>query len=382
MIGGLSVQQFDGNHFGYITYLSNDKLRNLLMSDGDYQYYDSDANKFDGSAFIKALYRLSDSWDAFADMQYRRVNYTTDGYNDKFVYNKQTYLYDKHMLDIDETYNFVALSHREPERNNFTDNGNYPAPKTESLLDYEAGYSFATPTWRAGFTVYYMDYDNQLVQTGAQSDIGEPLTTNVKKSYRAGVELTAGCDITSWMTVEGNASLSLNKIKDFDEFVEDWDDWDYKDDDAGRQAAMALYHIDGNGDELRQFHYDNSTLAFSPSAILNGFLNFHYKGWQAVWHTNFVSRQYLDNSENKDRSLPSYSTTNVKLSYTLPLKKIGVKEAVFGVNLNNIFDAHYASSGWAYSAICESSGHMKPSSVWPISFWNTRLVPGCGSQAF
>lgn len=387
VIGGLSVQQFDGNHFGYITYLSNDKLRNLLMSDGDYRYYDSDANKFDGSAFIKALYRLSDSWDAFADMQYRRVNYTTDGYNDKFIYNKMTYLYEKHMLDIDETYNFfnpkagisfhngghrafasVALSHREPERNNFTDNGNYPAPKTESLLDYEAGYSFATPTWRAGFTVYYMDYDNQLVQTGAQSDIGEPLTTNVKKSYRAGVELTAGCDITSWMTVEGNAALSLNKIKDFDEFVEDWDDWDYKDDDAGRQAAMALYHIDGNGDELRQFHYDNSTLAFSPSAILNGFLNFHYKGWQAVWHTNFVSRQYLDNSENKDRSLPSYSTTNVKLSYTLPLKKIGVKEAVFGVNLNNIFDAHYASSGWAYSAICESSGHMNENRYYQLGF--------------
>jgi iron complex outermembrane receptor protein len=213
-----------------------------------------------------------------------------------------------------------------------------------------------------------MKYDNQLVQTGAQSDIGEPLTANVKNSYRTGIELTAGWDLTSWLTIEGNAALSLNKIKDFDEFVEDWDDWDYKDDDAGRQAAMALYHIDGNGDELRQFHYDNSTLAFSPSAILNGFLNFHYKGWQAVWHTNFVSRQYLDNSENKDRSLPSYSTTNVKLSYTLPLKKIGVKEAVFGVNLNNIFDAHYASSGWAYSAICESSGHMNENRYYQLGF--------------
>ena len=81
------------------------------------------------------------------------------------------------------------------------------------LLEYKA----SAWMWLAGFTVYYMDYDNQLVQTGAQSDIGEPLTTNVKKSYRAGVELTAGCDITSWMTVEGNAALSLNKIKDFDE---------------------------------------------------------------------------------------------------------------------------------------------------------------------
>ena len=380
VIGGLSVQQFSGNHFGYATYLSNDALRSLLMKNGDYQYYDSDAKKFDGNVFIKALYHLSDSWDAFADMQYRRVTYKTDGYNDKFVQDEATGLYGKHYLDIDEDYNFfnpkagfsfhngghrafasLALSHREPERNNFTDNGNYPSPKAESLLDFEMGYSFATPVWRAGATLYYMSYDNQLVQTGAKSDIGEPLTANVKDSYRTGVELTAGWDITPWLTLEGNAALSINKIKDFDEFVEDWDDW--KD-----NPDAAKYHCDGNGDELRQFHYDNSTLAFSPSAILNGFLNFHYKGWQAVWHTGYVSRQYLDNTEHEDRSLPAYSTTNVNLSYTLPLKAIGVKEAVFGVNLNNIFNARYASSGWVYSAIAESYGHTNDNRYYQIGF--------------
>ena len=85
-------------------------------------------------------------------------------------------------------------------------------------------------------------------------------------------------------------------------------------------------------------------------------------------HTNYVSRQYLDNTENKDRSLPSYSTTNVNLSYTLPLKKIGVKEAVFGVNLTNIFDAHYASSGWAYSAVAESYGHKNENRYYQLGF--------------
>jgi iron complex outermembrane receptor protein len=100
-------------------------------------------------------------------------------------------------------------------------------------------------------------------------------------------------------------------------------------------------------------HYDRSTLAFSPSAILNGFLNFHYAGFRAVWHTNFVSRQYIDNTENKDRSLPSYSQTNVKLDYTWNVAKkfAGLKEVVIGLNLNNIFDRHYASSAWVYSAI-------------------------------
>mgnify|MGYP000046096322 CR=1 FL=1 len=34
-----------------------------------------------------------------------------------------------------------------------------------------------------------MDYTNQFVQTGAQSDIGENLTTNIKDSYRMGAEI-------------------------------------------------------------------------------------------------------------------------------------------------------------------------------------------------
>ena len=380
VVGGLSIQQFDGNHFGHATYMSNDVLRNLLMKNGIYHYYDSDAKKRDGNSFVKATFHLDESWDLFADIQYRHVSYKTDGYNDKFVYNKQTYLYEKHMLDINKKYDFlnpktgvsfhtgrhntfasVALSHREPERNNFTDNGNYPAPVVERLLDFELGYNFTSDVFRAGTTLYFMNYQNQFVQTGATSDIGELLTTNVKNSYRRGIELTAGWDVTPWLTLEGNAALSQNKIKDFDEYVEDWDDWE------GNPDA-AQYHCDGNGDELRQFHYDNSTLAFSPSAILNGFINLHYKGWQAVWHSGYISRQYLDNTENKDRSLPAYSTTNVNLNYTLPLKKLGVKEAVFTLNLNNIFNARYASSGWVYSAIAESYGHTNDNRYYQIGF--------------
>ncbi|MBR1462239.1 MAG: TonB-dependent receptor [Prevotella sp.] len=380
VIGGISLQQFNGNHFGYATYLSNDILRQMLMKNGDYKYYDSDADKFDGNAFAKALYHINYDFDVFADVQYRHVSYKTDGYNDKFIYNEATYLYEKHFLDIDKKYDFwnpkagfsyhhgphrafisAAVSHREPERNNFTDNGNYPAPKAEQLFDYEAGYSFGTPKFRAGATFYYMDYNNQFVQTGMTSDIGEPLTTNIKDSYRMGVELTASWDVLPCLTIEGNAALSQNKLKDFTEYVEDWDDW------KGNPDA-AKYHCDGNGDELREFHYDDAQLAFSPSAILNGFVNFHWKGFQAVWHTNYVSRQYLDNTENKDRSLPAYSTTNVNLSYTLPLKKIGIKEAVFGLNLNNIFDRHYASSGWVYSAVAESYGHFNENRYYQIGF--------------
>ena len=363
LISGLSLQNFQGNHFGYVTYIANQDVANQYLAQGDYQYYDSDASKFDGNVFAKATYNISNQWSVFGDLQYRHVNYVTTGINDKF-YDDESGYYNQ-PLDIHEVYHFfnpkggfswnsdnhhayasVALSHREPERNNFTDNGSYPFPKPEQLLDYELGYNYNGNIWQAGANLYYMDYTDQFVQTGAVSDIGEALTTNIKDSYRMGVELQAGVNATRWLTLEANATLSQNKIKDFDEVVEDWDNWD-----TGTQTI----------------HYDNSTLAFSPSAILNGFITFHHKGFEATWHSNYISRMFLDNTENLDRSLPGYSTSNLSLGYSFKPKKV-VKEALVRVNLNNVFNKHYAASGWVYSAICDSYGHPNDNRYYQIGY--------------
>ena len=363
IIGGVSLQNFKGNHFGYVTYIANEEVANKYLSNGDYKYYDSDASKLDGNAFIKAAFKITDHWTVFGDAQYRHVDYKTSGINDKFVKDSDGN-YVHHELNINEKYDFfnpkggvsfdkdshhayasVAMSHREPERNNFTDNGNYPFPKPEQLIDYELGYNYNNNIWSAGANLYYMDYNNQFVQTGEKSDIGEYLTTNIKKSYRMGIELQAGVNATKWLTIEANAALSQNKIKDFDEVVEDWDS------ETGYTTI----------------HYDNSTLAFSPSAILNGFVTFHHKGFEATWHTNYVSRMYLDNTENKDRSLPGYSTSNVSLGYTYKPKKY-VKEAIFKIHFNNIFNKRYAASGWVYSAIYESGGHPNDNRYYQIGF--------------
>ena len=358
-IAGLSIQQFIGNHYGYLTYTSAPAL--FRPEDIPYKYYDSDAAKFDGSAFVKASFKLSQDWSVFGDLQYRRVHYKTDGYNDKYYVDDGGYP-QKHYLDVDETWNFfnpkaglnfshgahrayasVAVSHREPERNNFTDNGKYPAPRAERVYDVEAGYQVAGAKARAGINLYYMHYRDQLVQTGELSDIGEALTTNIPDSYRTGIELTAGVDPTSWLTLEANAALSRNRLLDFDEYVEDWD-----------KGTTVI-------------HYGDAALAYSPSAILNGFINLHYKGFRAAWHTGFVSRMYLDNTENIDRSLPAYSLSNLSLGYTLHLRGF-LKEIDFGVEGNNLFNAHVAQSGWVYSAIYESGGHPNDHRYYQIGF--------------
>ena len=382
---GVSLQQFKGNHFGYLPYVRDDALSEYVTANGLNKYYDSDAVKNDLSAYIKAGFDITESLHAFADAQYRHVGYTTDGYNDRYYVNADGTT-TKHNLDIDKKYNFinakagltwikgghklhalVATAGREPERNNFTDNGTYPAPNPEFMIDYEAGYSYSGSIWNAGFNLYYMDYKDQFVQTGMKSDIGENLTTNIKSSYRTGIELTAAVQPLKWLSLEGNAALSENCLNDFDEVIEDWRD-KYAPDDPKMEQYKQDYHIDGNGDKLRTIpHKGKTALAFSPSVILNGFVNFNLGNFKATWHTGYVSRQYLDNSQNTDRSLPAYSLSDLSFSYTVPMKKV-FKSIVIGADLNNVLNARVATSGWVYSAVDEKDGFTPDSRYYQIGF--------------
>lgn len=344
VMGGFSMQLFRCNHWGKVTYIADEALEKKYFTDGRYKYYDSDANKNDWSWFFKANRKFGNGWNWFLDMQMRYVNYNTDGLNDHFEQGADGN-YKNQSIDINENYFFVnpkagisydanghkayasiAYANREPERNNFTDNIGYGNPSPERLLDLEWGYQYQGENWFAGVNFYYMKYVNQFVMTGEKSDIGESLTRNIKDSYRLGAEVSVGWSPLSWLSLEGNAALSRNRLKNFKECVESWD-------------GPAVWNT-----------YKSSTIAFSPSAILNGFVDVHFAGFRATWHTNFVSKQYLDNTESSERSLPCYSQTNVNASYTFNFAKrvLGLKQVVLGADFNNIFDRHYAASGYVY----------------------------------
>ena len=125
-----------------------------------------------------------------------------------------------------------------------------------------------------------MDYNNQLILTGKISEIGEALTSNIKDSYRMGIELTGGVQITSWLNWNANVTLSQNKIKHFVEYVDNWD--------TGVQEINDL---------------GTTNIAFSPDLIANSMFDFAYKGFIASFNSQVVGRQYIDNSSSKDRSI-------------------------------------------------------------------------------
>jgi len=68
-----------------------------------------------------------------------------------------------------------------------------------------------------------MSYDNQLVLTGQLNDVGEYTRINVPDSYRLGIELVGGYQITKNLDINTSITLSDNKIASFTEFIDVWD---------------------------------------------------------------------------------------------------------------------------------------------------------------
>lgn len=312
------------------------------------RWYDNDVDKQDANVFARANWRVAGPLNLFADMQYRYVHYKTWGVNDN--YDKKSG--GMQPIDVDERYHFFnpragirytpserhnlyasfAIAQKEPTRSDFTDrymfsdDDAYPSP--EKLYDYELGYDYTSPRFSAGINLYYMKYKDQLVHTGMVNDSSDALNVNVPNSYRRGIELSAAWRVTGWFTASANATFSQNKIEDY---------------------VDALSDSPTCGQNL-----GDRTISYSPSAMGSLVLDFHYKGFEAVFHTQAVGKQYFTNDENDALSLGRYCVTNLNMAYTFRTR--AAKSVRLGVQVNNLFNAEYCGNGYGYSYMDTWSG--------------------------
>lgn len=334
MTFGASMNNYDGVHFGRVIW-----ARNYNNLSPDHEYYQSDASKLDYNAFVKATYRFTDHWNAFADLQYRGIDYRIDGTDDKagkINVDKQFHFFNpkagiSFVKNAHSAFASFAVANREPNRNNFTEAALHERPTHETLFDYEAGYAYQGNGWFASMNAYYMDYKNQLILTGKISEIGEALTSNIKDSYRMGIELSGGVRICSWMDWKGNVAFSANKIENFIETVSNWDGADV------------------------EIDHGTTDIAFSPNVVANSIFGFNYRNFSANLSTVAVGRQYLDNTATADRSIDPYWVNNLQLGYTFYPRFM--REICLGLQINNLLNEEYETNGWVYTAISEASGY-------------------------
>ena len=342
---GGAANEYKGNNFGKVIWIKNYFNTQL---DPDHEYYRNNSDKTDANVYLKANYELFKGLNAYGDLQYRHIHYTIDGLNDKWDKTKNPG--GMQTLAVDNNYNFFnpkaglfwqmnknnsayasfSVAQKEPTRNNFTDAKFGKTPSSERLFDYEAGYTYNDSRFLAGVNFYYMKYKDQLILTGQTNDIGEPLADNVPDSYRVGMEYMLGAKITSWLRWDGNATLSSNKIKNYTEYLDNYDsDWNSK----GTQTA----------------HYvGKTTIAYSPDVIANSMITLTFKNWDAALQSSYVSKQYLTNSQQEDCKLNAYFVNNLRLGYTFSLP--AVKSIHVGLSINNLFNEKYESNGWGGSS--------------------------------
>lgn len=334
-LGG-AYSRYEGGHFGELVWARFAGESEL----GDH-YYDNDGLKTDFNTYGKLNYELGGGLNAYLDLQYRRVYYEFLGFNRArenvtqddelhFFNPKAGLLYA--LNNRTELYASFAVANREPNRNDYTQSTPDTRPRPERLYDTEVGWR---QSWnRAGLEItgYYMYYTDQLALNGQINDVGEYTRVNIDASYRLGLEIVGGLDLTNRLHLRGNATFSRNKVREFTEFVD-------------------VYDADFNWLEQRAVQHEHTDLAFSPNVITGAEISYDLiqkekQNATVTLMSKYVGKQYIDNTSDENNVIDPYAFTDVRLQYSVQTSF--AKEISFNLLVQNIFDNLYETNAWSY----------------------------------
>jgi iron complex outermembrane receptor protein len=340
---GGSANEYLGGHFGEVVW-----ARNAGDSEIRDRYYDNDATKRDFSNYLRTNYGFGSGFNAYLDLQLRHVNYEFLGLDENLNFIDQsaslTFFNPKAGLLYDfgdgQAYASFGVAQREPNRNDFVDNPVSSRPRPERLYNTEVGIRRQSGRFNYGANVYYMDYRDQLVLTGELNDVGAGIRTNVPESYRLGLELQGGLAVDDRLTIGGNLTLSRNRIRNFVEFLDDFDaDFNY----LGQVPVER----------------EDTPIAFSPSVI--GALTLDYNFFPdnarhdltAGLQAKYVGERFVDNSGDPNAALDAFYYADFRLAYGIRTGEGEAPRIRLTLLVRNITDELYVSNGWSYRSRVE-----------------------------
>lgn len=336
-IANVSYSLYDGDHFGNMIWAEH----NASIAD-NYCWYTNNGLRRDLSTFLRGEYSFLDgAVSLYADMQYRHIAFDLTGEDKDFAsldkQKRYNFFNPKGGLSValgqhGQLYASLAIGHKEPTRSDLKEaikagKGDDILP--ERLMDYEAGYSYNGTAFSVAANLYFMEYKNQLLETGKLSESGYTIKENVPLSYRRGVEVSASWLTTSWLRFDGNITLSVNKIRQYTAWVDRYDnpsDW-------GWMPQVAEY-------------YENTSILMSPSVTGTGRVTFtpaFVPRLSISVAGKYVGKQYYDNTSCEDRSLPAYTVMSAQAEYSLGKIK-------FAIFVDNMLNRKYVADAWVYRA--------------------------------
>lgn len=331
---GAAGNNYQGNHYGEVIWASF-----LGNAEQGLKYYDNDATKRDLSAYSKWEIPFTKHLQSYLDLQFRQVYYDFLGIGSDGQPLMQSVLLPFFNPKAGLTwtprlgqrfYLSFAVGHKEPNRDDYTESRSDQHPLPETLYNTELGWEWTGSKGMIGANVYHMYYVNQLVLNGQINDVGAYTRVNIPKSYRAGIEIQSQWNPWEKLALITNLTWSQNRVKQFTDYVDDWD--------QGGQIPVV---------------YQNTTLSFSPQWVNNQQIRYYFQGnansnrsTLIQWGWNHVSRQYLDNTQQKAASIPGYWVNDLALLGTIPIKD--GPQISWNIQVQNLWNTFYATNGWVY----------------------------------
>ena len=317
--GGL-YSRYIGDHFGDLIW--GQSLGEVFPN---YRFYENQGIKTEGSFFAKATHTILEGLTTFIDLQIRSIEYEVSGViagpdsfsvDDDFLFFNPKAGLTYQIVSGQKIYFSYAKAHREPNRTDY-ENG---TPNPEKLDDFELGWRIKTPKIEAQTNIYWMEYKDQLVLTGAIDAVGSPIRQNVGKSRRLGIELELKMNLNSNWMWQPNIAFSSNQNLDF------------------------YFKRDGVLENLGK-----TQLAYSPNLVGGSAIIYVPSNrFQIGLLSKYVGKQYMGNIDSENSTLEAYFVNDLNAVFTWKPNK-WVTEIQWSFLINNIFDKRYESNGYFYT---------------------------------
>ena len=317
--GGL-YSRYIGDHFGNLLW-----GQTIGASAPNHRFYENQGVKTEGSFFAKATQQLGSKLTGFLDLQIRGIDYKVEGtisgpdnfdVDDQFTFFNPKAGLTYTLSQKQNIYFSYAKAQREPNRTDY-ENG---SPKPEKLNDFELGWRINNEKVRVQTNLYWMEYQDQLVLTGAIDEVGAPIRQNVGKSRRVGLEVDATIQLADQWLLKPNLALSSNQNLDF------------------------YFKRDGVLQSLGK-----TQLAYSPGVVAGNALVFAPSTrFQVGLLSKYVGKQYMGNIDSENSTLPSYFVSDINFVFTWQPNR-WIKEIQWLTTVNNIFNFKYESNGYFYT---------------------------------
>ncbi|MCD4796543.1 MAG: TonB-dependent receptor [Candidatus Cloacimonetes bacterium] len=355
---GSYISLFDSEHWGEIKEVIGADTLSISYEEGQ-KYYNYTGDKQYITFYVNELFKPISNLSVMANLYFQKINYKFEqheaGNFDSAFLNSYEVDYDFFNprfginYNLNEYINFygnVSFAQREPSDDELynlwkgpddlgvtpqfdeseiitNENGDTirvewsePLINEEKLTNYELGTNYDSGVLSLKLNFFWMDFKNEIVAYDELDDDWCNIRGNAEKTVHRGIEFSGKYLLPHNMMFSGSFSYNDNYFDEFNPFT-------------------------GSGD----YDYDGNKIAGFPDILANGRLSYKTDPLLISVQIQHVGKQYLDNTENEDRTIDPFQVVNASVIYKLT-KLFGKSDIELNLRINNILDKEYETAGY------------------------------------